>query len=196
LDVISLGSSFSPLHFVHDARSHTSHLTSSVADPCDVDEPCGPHPSSSAAFEYQALAPSKNAAASSSNMQCPKHGRPPKVSLPTARRHIGRPRGSGPKQKAKAKAELLGNTSPPKKRSVGRPRKADSGGGKVTVRILTEKIVFIFQIFFFRIISKKVTHFGSPSRVALALRDHLLHLSSMRHLQYFKSLRHHSAATI
>ena len=78
----------------------------------------------------------------------PKRGRPPKVSseLSTVRRRIGRPRGSGPKQQAKAKAELLGNFSPRKKRPVGRPRKADSGprGGKVTVKVLTGRIVRIF----------------------------------------------------
>ena len=84
----------------------------------------------------------------------PKRGRPPKVSseLSTVRRRIGRPRGSGPKQQAKAKAELLGNFSPREKRPVGRPRKADSGlrGGKVTVKVLTGRIVriFLFQIIF------------------------------------------------
>lgn len=88
-------------------------------------------PFSSAAFkDHQALTPTKNAPAS--NSQCPKRGRPPKVSSPTARHHIGFPRGSGPKQKARAKAELFGNTSPPKKRPVGRPQKVDSGRGKVT----------------------------------------------------------------
>lgn len=46
------------------------------------------------------------------------------------RRPVGRPRGSGPKQRAKAEAALLkqvsstvGSPSPPKKRPVGRPRK-------------------------------------------------------------------------
>jgi hypothetical protein len=141
-------SSPSLLCFIHDASSRTSqrsHPSSSVARkdfPCvaQAEESCIPHSSSSA------LTPTKNAVAS--NSQRPKRGRPPKAlseSAPTVRsHHIGRPRGSGPKQKAKAKAELLGNVSPLKKRPVGRPRKANAGGGKVTVRVLTEKIVCIF----------------------------------------------------
>lgn len=77
----------------------------------------------------------------------PKRGRPATRTLDASSstpRPVGRPRGSGPKQQAKA--ELLangGSVSPMQKRRVGRPRKVPerSSAGRVIVRMVQEKFV-------------------------------------------------------
>ncbi|KIM43649.1 hypothetical protein M413DRAFT_25978 [Hebeloma cylindrosporum] len=84
--------------------------------------------------------------AAPSTPQQPKHGRPPKKIKPTlsssqTHHRLGRPPGSGPKQRAKAELLASGrNVSLPKKCPVGWPHKNKDMGGRVMVKLIQGKI--------------------------------------------------------
>lgn len=83
----------------------------------------------------------------------PQLGRPPKTNLTTStteptneRRPLGRPRGSGHRQRARAEQLARGEIlDAPTKRPVGRPKKikqpAERDSGRVTVKQIEGKIV-------------------------------------------------------
>ncbi|KAF8878031.1 hypothetical protein CPB84DRAFT_1752008 [Gymnopilus junonius] len=103
--------------------------------------PSPPHPSTETPEPQQTA--SVVATVNPSHVQLPpKRGRPPGSKKQPAIgpcRPVGRPRGSGPKQRAKAAEALLrqgGLPSPQKKRPVGRPRKGGTARGGADDRSL------------------------------------------------------------